>query len=75
MNAHTLLTYPQVAAAWAEFATKVVPNNPEEMRQATILASRENIDWREALDRIRGEAYAREECAQPVLAYENRRGE
>ena len=53
MNAHTLLTYPQVAAAWAEFATKVVPNNPEEMRQATILASRENIDWREALERVR----------------------
>ena len=62
------------AQAWQEQA-RVPPTDVAEMQAAMRLTSQEGIDYCDALERVRGEIYAREQGPCEVIGnYAERRG-
>lgn len=57
MSLHTLTDPRRFAAAWHSIRN-VTPTDVGEMQAAMQLASREGIDYCDALERVRGQAYA-----------------
>lgn len=63
------------AQAWQEQA-RVPPTDVAEMQAAMRLASKEGIHYSDAVERVRGEIYAREQGPCEVITdYALRRGE
>jgi len=52
---------PCMAEAWRELSAADTRTDIGEMIEASRLASAEGIDYCDALERVRGEAYARQE--------------
>ena len=63
------------AQAWHD-VSRAQPTNVNEMQAAMRLASQEGIDYCDAVERVRGEIYAREQGPCEVITdYALRRGE
>ena len=73
MNAVAYRREP-IARAWHEFSQRAQPVDVAEMQEAMFLASKLGIHYSEAVERVRGEMYAREQGPCEVVIYSERRG-
>ena len=62
------------ARAWHELSQRAQPTNVAEMQDAMRLASRENIDYCDALDEVRRQYAAEQGPCEVIGNYAERRG-